>query len=236
MRRSHARSAACVVLFLATVPAVAQAPAPTPDDLNTVYTKAKQAKDWPTAIATAQQMVNAGPSADHLLLLADAQMYSGAETDAMASYDRALAASQAEKPADNQPQETWQATQAKILIGKGDALLKSRRNSEAMDTFRQATRVDPHSSVAWFNLCATLYNTGDTDNAVAACRQNIQVDPAKADAWFILGSLLYISARTDATGKFLITPECRQALDKYLELAPSGPHAADVKAMLDAAK
>ena len=31
----------------------------------------------------------------------------------------------------------------------------------------------------------------------------------------------------------MASPETQEALEKYLELAPDGPHAADVKAMLD---
>jgi hypothetical protein len=40
----------------------------------------------------------------------------------------------------------------------------------------------------------------------------------------------------DAKGSVDVTAEARQALEKYLELAPDGPHAADVKAMLQMAK
>jgi hypothetical protein len=42
-----------------------------------------------------------------------------------------------------------------------------------------------------------------------------------------------MGASSDASGKFVISAETRQALQKYLELAPDGPHAADVKQMLD---
>jgi hypothetical protein len=49
----------------------------------------------------------------------------------------------------------------------------------------------------------------------------------------VLGSFLFANAKFDAQGKVLITEEGREALQKYLELAPAGPHAADVKAMLD---
>jgi len=42
-----------------------------------------------------------------------------------------------------------------------------------------------------------------------------------------------VDAKADAQGKFIISSECRQALEKYLELAPDGPHAKDTKEMLD---
>jgi cytochrome c-type biogenesis protein CcmH/NrfG len=81
-----------------------------------------------------------------------------------------------------------------------------------------------------------FYNTGDVNGAVTACRQSVQADPSRPDAWFVLGSALFADAKIDATGKVAITAETRQALEKYLELAPDGPHAADVKSMLQMAK
>ena len=37
----------------------------------------------------------------------------------------------------------------------------------------------------------------------------------------------------DSNGKLVVGAECLQALEKYLKLVPDGPHAADVKAMLN---
>jgi cytochrome c-type biogenesis protein CcmH/NrfG len=72
-------------------------------------------------------------------------------------------------------------------------------------------------------------------DAAAACRKSLQADPSKADAWFILGSVLFGEATIDANRKIAISAEARHALDKYFELAPEGPHAPDVKQMLDSA-
>jgi hypothetical protein len=78
-----------------------------------------------------------------------------------------------------------------------------------------------------------MYNSGNTQESAAACRKCVQADPARANAWFILGSDLFGDTRVDANGKVLATAETREALEKYLALAPDGPHAADVKAMLE---
>jgi hypothetical protein len=48
----------------------------------------------------------------------------------------------------------------------------------------------------------------------------------------VLGSVLFADAKANGHRNSAISPECRQALQKYLELAPDGPHAAGVKAML----
>jgi hypothetical protein len=42
-------------------------------------------------------------------------------------------------------------------------------------------------------------------------------------------------ATFDANGKIVISAEAHHALDKYLELVPEGPHAPNVKQMLDSA-
>jgi tetratricopeptide (TPR) repeat protein len=94
-------------------------------------------------------------------------------------------------------------------------------------------RADPNAATAWFNLCATAYNTGDTEAALKACDRAIAADPGKADAWFIKGSVLFGQAPLDKAGRMAAPPGTRQALQKYLEIAPNGAHAGDVKAMLD---
>ena len=226
----------CLVLACAMVCAAQSSTAPpTPEALTSTYAQAMQAKDWPHALAVAQQLVEARPSAENLRLLANAQLYSAAYQDAIASSDRALAQAQSEKPAEGQPQNAWKEQIAKIYTGKGNALLKLGRNDQAIEAYNEGAKFAANPGLAYFNICATQYNLGNTAPAVVACRKCLQADPGKADAWFILGSLLYVDAHTDAKGNFVISTEARQALEKYLELAPSGPHVADVKQMLDMA-
>ncbi|MGH9606066.1 MAG: hypothetical protein ACRD3N_10255 [Terracidiphilus sp.] len=58
--------------------------------------------------------------------------------------------------------------------------------------------------------------------------------PTWAAAWFVPGSIPYAhSTAFDAKGRFIVTVETRQAIEKHLEPAASGPHAADVMTMLD---
>ena len=194
-----------------------------------------QAKDWPAAIAAAQQLVGSHATAENLQLLGNAQLYGGAAEESLATYDRALATAQQEKPAEGQPDTAWKDGVSKIYIGKGNALLKLKRTSEAIDAYNRSAELASNQGLAYFNVCAVLYNIGDTQNSAAACRKCVQADPSRANAWFVLGSDLFADAPVDSTGKVTITAETRQALQKYLELAPDGPHAADVKAMLDMA-
>lgn len=205
----------------------------TPEALRVTYDRAMQAKDWTAAVATAQKLVDLHASADNLLLLGNAQLYSNAPQDSLATFDRTLAFVQQEKPPQGQSETAWKELIGKITIDKGNAYLRLHRNSDAIAAFNRAAEITPNPSLALWNLCATLYNAGDVDGAASACRKTTVADPTRADAWFVLGSVLYADAKLGPHGKIVITNECRQALDKYLELAPTGPHVADVKAMLD---
>jgi hypothetical protein len=72
--------------------------------------------------------------------------------------------------------------------------------------------------------------------AVAACDKAIAADPKKADAYFIKGSILFGNGKLDKNNRFTVPPGTVEALKQYSALAPSGPHAPDVKQMLDALK
>jgi tetratricopeptide (TPR) repeat protein len=202
------------------------------DVLHAQYDQAMQARDWPRAVAAAQQLAGLKATSSNLKLLANAQLYSGSVDDALATYSRAQAAAQQEKPANDQAMGDWKDGLAQIYIGKGNALLKLHRTAEAIELYNQAAEFAANAGQAYFNVCAVLYNNGDTHGSAAACRKCVQADPTRANAWFILGSDLFADSPIDK-GKVIASPETREALEKYLALAPDGPHAADVKAMLD---
>jgi tetratricopeptide (TPR) repeat protein len=235
--------------FLLAVPVNAQSVQTgaqnTPQTLKSTYDQAMIAKDWPTAVAAAQQLVDANATSANLLLLGNAQLYAttgkpdtGPMEVSLATYERALAAAEQEKPAPGQPDQAqalqaWKDGIAKIYVGRGNALLKLKRTEDAIDNYNRAAELSSTPGKAYFNICAVLYNTGDMVNGPAACRKAAAADPTNANAWFVLGSLLFANAAIDSNRKVAITEEGLAALKKYHELAPDGPHAADVKAMLD---
>lgn len=127
------------------------------------------------------------------------------------------------------------ATLGELYLHQGNAYLKLRKNGEAVASHAQAAERDPNPARAYFNLCATTYNTGDLSGAINFCNRAAAYDPAKADAYFILGSCHFAKAEFK-DGKYTVPAEGLKALRKYLELAPTGAHAADVKAMLEMVK
>jgi tetratricopeptide (TPR) repeat protein len=120
---------------------------------------------------------------------------------------------------------------ARRLIAEGNADLKAHDYDAAISAFTRAVAADPHS-ISSFNLCVTYYNIGRADAALPACDQAIAANPAKADAYFVKGSLLVADAKV-VNGKLVAPPGAVEALNKYLELAPDGPHAKDTRDMLD---
>jgi tetratricopeptide (TPR) repeat protein len=119
---------------------------------------------------------------------------------------------------------------------EGNIYLKLRKNPEAIDAFTKAAAMSPNPAVAYFNLCATSFNAGDTAAALPACDKAIAADPTKADAYFVKGSVMLGSGTVDAKGKFVVPKGTVETLKKYLELQPNGAHASDVKEMLNAIK
>jgi len=120
-----------------------------------------------------------------------------------------------------------------MLNNQASVYLKLNKSSEAIAALTRAAGIDPNPGLAWFNLCATLYNIGNSEGALPACDKAIAADPNKAEAYFIKGSLLMAAIEMDKDGKLVPPPGAVEALKKYLELAPDGRHAIDVKQMLE---
>jgi tetratricopeptide (TPR) repeat protein len=112
--------------------------------------------------------------------------------------------------------------------------LKLKKNTNAIAAYGKAATLSPNPAVAYFNICATLYNSGDMKAAVTACDKAIAADPNKADAYFIKGSALFGDSTPDKSGKIVVSAGAIQAQQRYLALAPNGGHAAEVKVMLAA--
>jgi tetratricopeptide (TPR) repeat protein len=105
----------------------------------------------------------------------------------------------------------------------------------ASDAYDQAAKAMPaDAGKYYFNEAVTLYNAGKLPEAEAAADKAIAADPKRADAYYIKGQALIPGATVDAkTQKVVAPPGCVEAYQQYLELAPDGPHAADVKGILE---
>jgi tetratricopeptide (TPR) repeat protein len=117
----------------------------------------------------------------------------------------------------------------------GQAYGKMGNAKESADAYEMAAKAQPaNASMYYFNEAATLLNAGKNAEAEAAADKAIAADPKKAEAYYIKGQALIPQATVDEkTKKIVAPPGCVEAYQQYLELAPDGPHAADVKGILE---
>ena len=115
---------------------------------------------------------------------------------------------------------------------------KTGKNKEASDAYDAAAKADPtKAGMYYYNEAATLFNasttTGKVDGIVEAADKAIAADPTKAEAYYIKSQGLAPLITQAPDGKsFVAPPGLVDACNKYLELAPTGPHAQDMKDLL----
>jgi tetratricopeptide (TPR) repeat protein len=236
MRRGLRAVALLVSLALAAaaLPRIgigAPLPAAQSENQSALVAKAQAALDakrWPDAEAALKQLSSSEPRWEYLEALGTAQMNQGHYADSLESYQRAI---------DLAGKNASPAAVAQIYTMFGNANLKLKKNDAAIAAYNKAAALSPNPAVAYFNVCATMYNMGQpAAKTAAACDKAIAVDPKKADAYFVKGSALYGEGAVDKSNKYIVPPGTVEALKQYLALAPDGPHVQDVKAMLDGLK
>jgi tetratricopeptide (TPR) repeat protein len=114
----------------------------------------------------------------------------------------------------------------------GEAYANTGKTAEAAAAYELAAKAEPAKAATYyFNEAATLLNANDIDGAAAAADKVIAADPTKADAYYIKGQAL-VQKATVVNNVITAPPECIAAYQKYLEIAPTGSHAQDVKDIL----
>jgi tetratricopeptide (TPR) repeat protein len=234
MRRSLSAVALLVSLALAATAQIcvgAPLPATQSENQSSLLAKAQaalDAKQWPDAEAALKQLSSSEPRWEYFEALGAAQFNQGHYADSLNSYQRAI---------DLAGKSASPAAIGQMYTTIGNANLKLKKNDAAIAAYNKAAALSPNPAVAYFNLCATMFNMGQpAAKTVPACDKAIAADPKKADAYFVKGSALYGEGALDKSNKFVPPPGALEALKQYLVLAPDGPHAQDVKAMFDALK
>jgi tetratricopeptide (TPR) repeat protein len=234
MRRRLSAIALLASLALAATAQICAAtplPAAQGENQNALVAKAQaalDAKQWPDAEAALKQLSSSEPRWEYFEALGAAQFNQGHYADSLNSYQRAI---------DLAGKSASPAAIGQMYTTIGNANLKLKKNDAAIAAYNKAASLSPNPAVAYFNLCATMFNMGQpAAKTVPACDKAIAADPKKADAYFVKGSALYGEGAVDKSNKFVVPPGAVEALKQYLVLAPDGPHVQDVKAMLDGLK
>lgn len=222
--------------------------------LNEKLAAAKAAADtgdFDTAVKTISDATQVDPGrdllwaklGDYTLSAAGKQSDTAAKTkgydDAVSDYQKAVDLKQKNMDADPK-NKTPDATKvlAQYYNNLGKALANDGKTSDAVKAYTQAAQLDPAGAgMYYFNLGGTLTNANiknDSDMrkaAVEAFDKAIAADPNRADAYYWKGTNL-IGMATLQGDKMVAPPGTAEAFQKYLELAPTGPHAEEAKAML----
>ena len=113
------------------------------------------------------------------------------------------------------------------------ALAKSKKFDEAQAELTKAAQLDPaNAGKYYYNLGAVLVNTGQSAAAEEAFKKAIQANPDYADAQFQYATALSAKLTTDKDGKVIAPEGLQAALEKYLQLQPTGQFAEAAKSML----
>jgi tetratricopeptide (TPR) repeat protein len=150
--------------------------------------------------------------------------------DATTAYKKALdleSASKSPKP----------AIQGLANSGLGEIYARTGKVPEANAAYEAAAKVDPTKAGFYLrNEAVIFFQMNNADAQVAAANEAVKADPSQPVLYYIIGQGLVQKATIDAkTQKIILPPGCAEAYQKYLELAPTGPYAADAKGILDQA-
>lgn len=202
-------------------------------NLNALLTGARddeKAGKYDDAITKMQQATS--QKADEAILwleLGNAQLGAKKYDDAVTSFQKAADANAASK----KPNPSIAGS---AYNNMGQALVNQKKAPEALAAYDKAAQAEPAKAATYYyNEAAVMYNSGQHDQSAQAADKAIAADPTKADAYYIKGQSLIDKATIDPKTQKMSAPDgCLEAYLKYLELAPSGSHAADVQGIVSA--
>jgi tetratricopeptide (TPR) repeat protein len=121
--------------------------------------------------------------------------------------------------------------------GLGEIYVHNGKVAEAKAAFDQAATANPTQAPLYYRNEAIFFlQVGNAVEQAAAADKAIAVDPTRAVLYFYKGQGLAAQSTVDPkTQKLTLPAGCAEALQRYLDLDPSGPYVADVKGMLTAA-
>jgi tetratricopeptide (TPR) repeat protein len=118
--------------------------------------------------------------------------------------------------------------------GLGEVYALTLMVDDANSAFDAAAKADPTNASRYLrNQAIIFYNARNFPAQIDAANTAIKADPNEPLLYFIKAQGLAEDARVDPeTNKLVLPPGCADAYRKYLELAPNGPHAAQIIAFL----
>ncbi len=158
-------------------------------------------------------------------------------------YDDAIVAYKKSVETDSASAKPDLETEAATYNNLGHALANAGKISDAATAYETAAKLNPtHAARYYVNEAIIFYTASENDSvnqaadlaaAAAAADKAIAVDPNVANVYYIKGQALVMQVTADPkTGKMIAPPGCIEAYKKYLQLAPNGPYASEVKGII----
>ena len=118
--------------------------------------------------------------------------------------------------------------------GLGEIYARTGKVAEANAAYDLAAKVNPERASTYLkNEAVIFYQVNNPAAQAAAADEAIKVDPNLAIAYYLKGNGLIPNSTIDPkTQKLVAPPGCLEAYQKYLELAPDGAYAAEVRDIL----
>jgi tetratricopeptide (TPR) repeat protein len=118
--------------------------------------------------------------------------------------------------------------------GLGEVYARTGKIQEANDAYDAAAKANPTQAAFYLkNEAVIFFQTNQADAQVAAADKAIAADPTSPVLYYLKGNGLVQKTTMDPkTNKLVAPPGCMEAYQKYLQLAPDGPYAAEVKGIL----
>jgi tetratricopeptide (TPR) repeat protein len=117
----------------------------------------------------------------------------------------------------------------------GEVYARNSKPDDATAQYDAAAKTNPSKAAFYYrNEAVVFQNVNNADAQAAAADKAIAADPKDPLPYYLKGQALAGKITVDPKGNYVMPPGCAEAYNKYLELAPTGQFANDVKALLAA--
>lgn len=190
--------------------------------------KDNASKNYAAADALMTKDTAAMPNAYLLWVeLGTAQLGEKKFDDAITSLTKAISLDQASK----KPNLQVEGIAGNVL---GEAYGDAGHFNKSDAAYDAAAQADPKNAAMYYkNEAIVMSRNSKNDLTVKAADKAIAANPNDPIPYYLKGQALIQNATVDPKTQKVIAPAgCREAYEKYLQLAPNGPFAPDVKGVL----